>query len=210
MADMSWQDKRKCFTFIWTLENISYNWQERYESIRSPTFAINELEKSEYHLDLYPRGKDNDNYIDFYLQREGYSPFVNITLVIDCELALLSEDGSVLTSLKIEQCETSADFCRFKEVKDVLNHNRSTYLPEDKLIVRCRIWKSDREMTENVQCFARTRIHIQMHSLLWNIRNFSSIQSEKKCTYQMNLVLDNEVLMTIDLFFKNSYTRRFN
>ncbi|GBM28333.1 TD and POZ domain-containing protein 3 [Araneus ventricosus] len=194
--------ERKCFTFTWTVENISCCWQKKSEFLDSPVFMINALQGSKYRLTLSPRGDIHDNYIGFYLVSQGDGPHARI----DCELAFLSKEGSVLTSLKQEDCVRCAGYGRFKDRKGVFAVDKSIYLPEDKLTARCRIWKSEGEMTKDVQCFARTRICIGRESFLWNIKNFSSLQKEDKCSYQIKSVLDNELLMTFDLSLENPYT----
>ncbi|GBL76120.1 TD and POZ domain-containing protein 1 [Araneus ventricosus] len=199
---MSTQDKRKCFTFTWTVENISYCWLKAPEYFESPTFVINAPQESEYSLQLHPRGHQKDNYIGFYLMKKGNRPPVRI----DCEIAFLAKDGSVLASTEYTNCTICAGNGDFKERTDVFVANRSAYLPEDKLTARCRIWKSDGDMTEDVHLFARTRICIKKDTFLWDIQNFSSLHSEQKCTYQIKSVVDNEMLMTLDLSLKNPYT----
>ncbi|GBM49578.1 TD and POZ domain-containing protein 4 [Araneus ventricosus] len=194
---MSSQDKRKCFTFTWTIENISYYWYTTRKVVRSPTFVINALQKSKYKLGFHPSRIMEDNWIYLFLEAQGNSSFVRI----DCEFAFLSKDGSAHHSTKWKN--RSRKFNGVTVSKDVFVANK---LPEDKLRARCRIWKSDGEMTEDVQCFARTRICIERVSFSWNIQNFSNLHAEEKCTYQMKSMLDNEVLMTFSLLLKNPYT----
>ncbi|GBL76118.1 TD and POZ domain-containing protein 3 [Araneus ventricosus] len=192
---MSTRDKRKCFTFTWTVENITYNCQKRDKSIKSPTFVTNVEQESVCFLNLYLK----ENRIDIFLHRKP----VQSLNKIDCELAFLSKDGAVLKSEKQNVTNCAILSMARKEIFVVYG---SAYLPEDKLIARCRISKSDGEMAEDVQCFSRTRICIKREAFLWNIKNFSSLRSEEKCTYQIKSMSDNEVLMTLDLLLKNPYT----
>ncbi|CAL1283216.1 unnamed protein product [Larinioides sclopetarius] len=194
---MSTRDKRKCFTFMWSVENINYYWKKEF--IRSPTFVINALQESNYFLNLYLDGLGNDNCIHFFLNNLIDSS----SNKIDCELAYLSNDGAVLKSVERLNVKSTGLFI---EKKEVFVNNRSSYRPKDKLILRCKIWKRDGEMTEDVQCFARTRICIKREAFLWNIQNFSSLHSEEKCTYQIKSMPSNEVLMSFDLLIKNPYT----
>ncbi|GBL76035.1 TD and POZ domain-containing protein 4 [Araneus ventricosus] len=198
---MSSEDKRKCFTFKWTIENISYCWQETGMAIKSPKFKIGEIQESTFHLSLFPRGSMEfyEDYIGFYLIRQGGCR----SLKLDCELSFLSMDNVVLASKKYENITFSAGSREFKERKELFFCNRSAYLSQDKLRARCRIWKIDEGMTEDVECFARTRICIERVSFLWNIKNFSSLRPEEKRSKQIKSVLEDEVLITFDLFIKN-------
>ncbi|GBL76125.1 TD and POZ domain-containing protein 3 [Araneus ventricosus] len=193
---MSTRDKRKCFTFTWTIENISYNCQRRDKSIESPTFVTNVEQESVCFLYLYLK---EDRIVIFLHRKPGQS--LN---KIDCELAFLSKDGAVLESREKNNVTNCTNLSMAR--KEIFVVYGSAYLPEDKLIARCRIWKSDGELEEDVQCFARSRICIKREAFLWNIKNFSSLRSEEKCTYHIKSMSDNEVLMTLDFLLKNPYT----
>ncbi|XP_055938545.1 speckle-type POZ protein-like isoform X2 [Argiope bruennichi] len=197
---MSAHIKRNCFTFTWNIENISYCWQKTGEEI-SIIFVVKALEETKYKLNLYPRGLLDDNYISFYLHNQDAT-----NMMINCELAFLSKQGSILASIEEENVTDMAGSDKFKVRNDVFVLNRSIYLPEDKLTARCRIWKRHGQMIEDVQCFARTRICIERESFLWNIRNFSRLQAEDQSPHTIRSVLDNEILMTLDISLKNPYT----
>ncbi|GBO25321.1 Speckle-type POZ protein [Araneus ventricosus] len=193
--------KRKCFTFIWKLENASYCWQRRTECIQSPSFTVDEIHETNWKLGLYPSiGRDN---IGFWLQRQSDNNGVE-SVAIDCELAFLSSDGTALREFKRknEEIRKAKGFGSFESVsrKEVFFARRSVYLPQDTLTVRCRMWKSVGEMSKDVQCFARTRITVEKRSFLWSIENFSTLKSHEKKTYEIKSHDNGKNFMSLELF----------
>ncbi|GBM11965.1 TD and POZ domain-containing protein 5 [Araneus ventricosus] len=195
--------ERKCFTFTWKLENASYCLQKKGEKIVSPAFQVAEMGDSKWKLWLYPRGKENGNYIGFYLHRETDTKgaaYVEIWY----DLAVVAKDGSILKSVSIDKCALSQDqgigSKIFQNREEMFVTKRSKFLPQDTLTVRCRIWKTVGEMTEDYRCTARTRIGVQKRSFLWKLENFSSLETEKKYTYQIESPVSDAPLKAIDLF----------
>ncbi|CAL1294599.1 unnamed protein product [Larinioides sclopetarius] len=186
----------KCFTFTWKLENISYCLQKKNAYIKSPAFVIDSTDETKSHLYLYPRGQDNGNYIGFHLFRERKRE-------IKYELAFVAENGSVLRKMPVVKYDFSTykvyGFSKFGKREDVFILKRSTFLPQDALIVRCRIWKTAGEMTEDIRCFARTRIGIQRRSFQWSVKKFSTLELEKKYTYEIKSIQSESSLISIDL-----------
>ncbi|GBM04525.1 Speckle-type POZ protein [Araneus ventricosus] len=197
------ENEEKCFTITWKIENISYCLEKYNERIRSPSFVVDEMEGIEWKLRFYPRGeKDRSNFIGIYLHREeDKSPVATITVKFD--IALMSEDGC---ELRLKTAES--DFVRsfgfgfssFAKRKDVYDTSRDLFLPQDTLTVRCRIWKKGESMTQDVRCFARTRIGVEKRSFLWNLEKFNTLEPEKKCTYLIKSPKNDEPMMSVDLF----------
>ncbi|GBM77697.1 Speckle-type POZ protein B [Araneus ventricosus] len=190
--------KRKCFTFIWKLENASYCWQSDTECIESPSFTVDEIHETNWKLKLYPSFQ---NKIGFFLERQADDKG---TVAIGCELAFLSSDDTALHALKIKNEEIGKKgYCgsnRFASWSEVFSEKISVFLPKDTLTVRCRMWKSVDEMSKDVQCFARTRISVEKRSFLWNIENFSSLKSYGKKTYEMKSHENGKNFMSLELF----------
>ncbi|GFY44515.1 TD and POZ domain-containing protein 3 [Trichonephila inaurata madagascariensis] len=173
---------KECVTFLWNIENFSYCWQNKKERIWSPNFTSDCMEDTEWSLNLYPRGNRDENYIAFYLQRHSSSKLDN--LEIECELAFLAEDGSVLE--KAKGGKEAFDACdwfgsdTFAEREVVLKAKRDSFLPGDTLRAHCRIWMLDKKDLENVQIFARTVINVDHSFFVWDIGHFSTFQPEQK------------------------------
>ncbi|GIZ01718.1 hypothetical protein CEXT_71521 [Caerostris extrusa] len=83
------------FTFIWTIENFS---PRSCSTITSPSFIVGFMRKTKWHLEIKERN-----------EQEGYCCFISRdndknkgprTIEIYFELAVLADDGSVLTAEK--------------------------------------------------------------------------------------------------------------
>ncbi|GBN88851.1 hypothetical protein AVEN_176736-1 [Araneus ventricosus] len=198
------KNDKRCFTFTWTLENASYCLQKKGEKIESPVFVVDEIHKTKWKLWLYPRGESNGNFIGCFLHREFASEGED-SVEIKYELAFIGESGLVPTFKSLIQHSFSKiggrdyGYPKFVKREDVFILKRSTFLPKDTLTARCRIWKNVGEMTENVRCFARTRIGVEKRSFLWNLENFSSFEPEKECAYLIKSLENDSVLMTVNL-----------
>ncbi|KAF8771295.1 TD and POZ domain-containing protein 5 [Argiope bruennichi] len=200
---MAWKEgERKCFTFIWKLENIRYCVQKKGELIISPPFEVGEIEGTIWTLGLYPRGKEVGNYIGFFLYRDINSKG-EIDPEIQYELHFVANDGSVLKSFDVTKYAipkgTGYGLDKFVKREDVFLTKRSEFLPQNTLTVRCKIWKCTRELLQDVCCSARTRIGAEKRSFLWKIENFSALEIDKKYSYLLKSFVNNKQLITLDL-----------
>ncbi|CAL1282224.1 unnamed protein product [Larinioides sclopetarius] len=189
---------RKCFTFIWKLENASYCWQKTGERIESPAFILDSIDETKWKLRLYPRGQDWSNEIGFYLVRDADSKGSD-SIEIEYDLSFLAQDGTILESrspmIRSFLRKYGFGFNSFAMREDVFGARRSAFLPHDTLTARCRIWKTNGESLKEVQCFARTRIGVEKTSFLYSIKNFSTIQSVDKYFYRIKSLKNNAYLM---------------
>ncbi|GBO28546.1 TD and POZ domain-containing protein 4 [Araneus ventricosus] len=193
----------KYFSIDWKIENLSYFSENIRERIESPHFMVDALNGMTWSLLVYPRGdKCNEDYISAYLFTENVdSPA--LPTEVKFELALIGKDGSVLESDVCEYNfkETRGYGChRFATLKDVYDTKRSMFLPQNTLTVRCKIWKKGESMDQDVRYFARTRIGVEKRSFLWNLEEFSTLESENKCTYLIKSPKNDEQIMSVDLF----------
>ncbi|GBM11959.1 Speckle-type POZ protein B [Araneus ventricosus] len=198
------ESEGKCFTFLWKLENISFCLQKKGERIESPAFTVDAIDQTRWKLWLYPRGEKDGNHIGYFLHREADSKSPD-KVEIKYELAFIAKDESVLQSWNTKNYVFSKDSGRgvgrviFEKREDVFISRRSAFLPQDTLTASCRMWKCDGEMTEDVRCTARTRIGVQRRSFLWNVENFSTLESDEKYTCQIKSLENDAPLMSVDL-----------
>ncbi|GBM11966.1 Speckle-type POZ protein B [Araneus ventricosus] len=124
-------------------------------------------------------------------------------LEIKYELSFIAKDGSVLISRGIVKDAfpkgKGFGYDTFQKREEICISKRSTFLPEDILRARCKIWKVLGEMAEDVRCIAHTRIGVEKTSFPWNEENFSTLESEKKCTYQIKSIKHDAPLISVDL-----------
>ncbi|GIY49709.1 BTB and MATH domain-containing protein 42 [Caerostris extrusa] len=193
-------DERNCVTFTWTIENASYCFQKPGEEIRSPSFSINWLGQSKWYLSFYPRGRENENYIGFLLNREKDDCRMVGT---DFEISLLAADFSILKSSK-EKTSFYANRCfgfsNFERRQTIFVDEKSNFLPKDTLTARCRIWTPDGTIEKNVEYVARTRIEVKWRSFVWTIPDFSSLQNHKKKTFCIKTDTANKEMISVNAF----------
>ncbi|GBM11951.1 Speckle-type POZ protein B [Araneus ventricosus] len=201
--------EKKCFTFTWELENINYCVLKKGTNIKSPAFVVDSIDETKWYLGLYLRGRQDGNFIGFYLYRDADSKGA-IQVEVYYELAFIAEDGSVLKSYDKSKFNFpknhGSGFPEFVKRNDVFISKRAAFLPRDTLTARCRIWKSVGQMSEGVRCFARTRIGVQKRTFLWNVKNFSTLESEKKCSYKIKSIETDASLLSVDLSLTGGFS----
>ncbi|GBN03061.1 TD and POZ domain-containing protein 1 [Araneus ventricosus] len=200
-------NERKCFTFIWKIENASYFWQKPREYFSSPSFVVHEIEATKWKLNLYPSYITNaleDNTIAFCLVRQ-FDSKGSEKLGIEWQVGLLASDGTILSAC----CRKKGDFRKGKFVDfdliparraDVFHARRREFLSQGTLLVSCKIWKSVGEMAEDIQWVARTCLAVEKRSFTWKVGHFSALESEKKYTYEIKSLETGEQIISLDLF----------
>ncbi|GFQ91701.1 hypothetical protein TNCT_134701 [Trichonephila clavata] len=189
----------KGYTFVWKIENFSGAWHRTGKEIESPIFILDAIERSQWKLLLYPRGKSVGNYISYYLKRLEKSEG-SMNLKIDYELSFLTEDGEILkpnfVSNDIFKKGESKGENLFKMRDEVF---LSKYLPQDILTAYCRTWISDRRNMDRVNIFANTIISMDKTSFVWDIENFSKMGTSDRKDYAIKSAHGDHVV-TLELF----------
>ncbi|GFX38473.1 TD and POZ domain-containing protein 4 [Trichonephila clavipes] len=192
--------EEKGSTFTWVIENFTFCWQKKGERILSPPFVVDTMWKTKWRLILYPKGSNTEgNFISFHLERQDSKGPENFEICF--ELSFLGMDGSALVSKGIFRNSFAKDgiFAENEFVKreEVFKIRRKDYLPGGVLTARCRIWNTIRKMTRDGYSLARTRIGVERRSFIWNIKLFSSFQSNM---YLINSSSDGNGIITLKLF----------
>ncbi|GBN59355.1 Speckle-type POZ protein, partial [Araneus ventricosus] len=181
-AQASKYSQRKAhFTFIWSIENGSALIVSEY--LKSPRFIAHSMEKTKWRLMMYKRfyGKS----IHLGIQREeNHGPD---SIEIEFELSILDANGSPLGNSTFQKEFTDTDYecwlCIFHDREQVFFQRRAEFLPNDTFTVRCRMWRLGTGISKSETCFARTRLGLDRRSFVWEIKEFSSLQSEQKRTH---------------------------
>ncbi|GBM31265.1 hypothetical protein AVEN_91268-1 [Araneus ventricosus] len=183
---------------------MSYSSMKLKEKIVSPSFVVDEMNGIVWSIRLYPRGKDIDSryFIAVYLHSEDdNNPAVTMKVIYD--IPFIGKDSYVLVSRKRQydfgKCK-GYGFPEFAKREEVYDTERSIFLHQDTLTVRCRIWKEGESISQEVRYFARTRIGVEKRYFLWNLQEFSTLKPEKKCTYLIKSPKNDEQIMSVDLF----------
>ncbi|GFQ71293.1 speckle-type POZ protein [Trichonephila clavata] len=83
--------------------------------------------------------------------------------------------------------------------KELFQLHKQQYLPKDILTACCRMCKKFGQITEERQCFARTRIGVERRSFVWTIPEFSFYGMRK---FNIKSILDDKKVMTLNLFLE--------
>ncbi|KAF8777733.1 TD and POZ domain-containing protein 1-like [Argiope bruennichi] len=171
----------KEFIFTWSIENISYSWYKTLDYIVSPTFIAGPMQNSAWSLKLYPRGRDDSDFLSLYLSREKDS--VSRIIAVNFEFSCISADTSKShLCFILEAFKTFAnsgyvgcgESC-FMKRHEVFDRRKDFYLPQDILTLQCRMWKRNKDVDEFGQSFGRTRLTIERLSLVENISPTSAV-----------------------------------
>ncbi|CAL1262211.1 unnamed protein product [Larinioides sclopetarius] len=208
------ENRKKCFTCIWKLENASFCWPKEKVPLESPAFVVDEIGETKWNFKLFPKRGNKQDYIGLLLHRMFDNGGLD-KVEIDFELTFLAPDGTDLESIrKTKQTFFKKQFfgCfSFVKNDDIFRRKKSTYLPRDTLMVRGRIWKSEGEFSDNMQCTVRTVIGVEKIPFTLNVENFSTvapyrreshdIQSKnKKTSLSLDIILncDGEIHFVIN------------
>ncbi|GFU18287.1 TD and POZ domain-containing protein 5 [Trichonephila clavipes] len=203
MALPNYNRKSTC-TFLWKIENVNYLWLKISQYIESPVFVVDELENTEWHMRLYPRGENRSaDKIGFFLYRKDDGSGTD-DIDVYFELAFLSESGKTLCSALSGKrtCKkgSSWGFNSFQSREVVFVTAKSNYLPSDTLTAQCKIWRCDGKVGVYKHFLAGTRVAIEKRSFQWEIEKFSTIGCNEKKHFVIRSGTSG-ILMTFDLYF---------
>ncbi|GIZ00758.1 speckle-type POZ protein-like B [Caerostris extrusa] len=168
-------DDRKCCTMIWIIENFRYCCQKFEGFMDSPIIDFESLENTKWHLRLYPRGSEAENYIDLCLRRDMGGP-ERITL--DFELVISSMNGSGYRRIYLKGQKFYETF--YKKVLEridrckVFEAKKNMFLKNESMLVQCRMWRTDGKELKGEQFIARTVVEIERRSFIWDIKYLTS------------------------------------
>ncbi|GFS77621.1 TD and POZ domain-containing protein 1 [Trichonephila clavipes] len=84
------------YVFDWEIENFSYCFQKENETIVSPEFFAESIEKTYWNLGLYP--KSQNGYVSYYLRRKAIEEEPS-DIDIYCDFIFLNKNNSVLRQI---------------------------------------------------------------------------------------------------------------
>ncbi|CAL1294606.1 unnamed protein product [Larinioides sclopetarius] len=193
-----------CYSFFWKLENINYSLEKKGEKIESPTFIVDTLDQTKWKLIFYPKGYQDEDWISCFLHREADSKGAP-NIKIKFELVLIRDDDSYsdndysrITEMTFSKNSTFGCY-KFAKQEEVFLSERSIFIQQGTLTIRCRIWNSVLKMMMNVRCFARTRISVRKTSSYISLNNFSTLESNKESIYQVRSLDSYQPLIDVYL-----------
>lgn len=193
------------FTIIWKIKNFSYSCHDVNNKLYSPVVRIDSLRGTLWNLQLEIEETDSDEkYINIFLNK-NYSENSPAGIVLGFDMSLLSTDGTFKYTEEVQRYwfKNDCDF-GFEEFVDydiLLANEKSEFLPQDTLTIRCRIWKKNWEPGHAQQCVFLTKIASHRSSFIWIIRIFNLFSQKQK--YIVTSLTKKNPLYTIFLFTKH-------
>ncbi|GIY72345.1 speckle-type POZ protein [Caerostris darwini] len=188
--------ERKGFTITWIVENFQYSTLKYGDFLRSPTFIVDTMEKTKWRLVAFPRYYDIEDGFSVGLERMSDCKGPP-SIKIDSDCALLTADGSVAEEYNVREQEVSKNHKVHLKYFNLNNGSPETFLPNGKLIIRCKMWKFSGEINNDGYCMARTHIGVEKKSSIWSIRNFSTLKKGKELTYRINSTHNDKSIATL-------------
>ncbi|GFQ71405.1 speckle-type POZ protein A [Trichonephila clavata] len=178
---MALNAERAMFKFIWRIENFSYSTQKEGEALSSSTFTVDTTLKTEWRLELYPRGKSDRNFISCFLKRVEFDDGP-ASVIVSFDISILDSSDSPHNSLQVNN-ETVGNgkcvgFSRFARVNHILKYKKDAWLPNNILTICLSMW--DINLAQSVKCEARTRFGIEKRSFTWSIEKFDKSEPDKQ------------------------------
>ncbi|KAG8183735.1 hypothetical protein JTE90_029317 [Oedothorax gibbosus] len=195
---MAGLDETGCLTFTWKIENFSACLHGENRSLGSPVFKTATANGSTWwRLDMVLEKIVDEEVVKLVLKRLKGEPQND-----RCKLSLAFLYGEV--PLNRASSVTKTDFIRFSaeysfKKSAIFGENRHSFLPQDTLTVRCRIWQ---QTLKPGQCQLQTVLH--KTNFLWNIENFNSSNFNASKLYQKD-----DLQMTMRLSKNGSSVYKF-
>ncbi|GIY26589.1 TD and POZ domain-containing protein 2 [Caerostris darwini] len=138
--------ENEAFIFNWRVENYSLCPQKRQVPLESPSFIMGILDKTKWHISLYPKGK-SDDFIVCDLHRENDTGTGSVS--INTQFSFLLADGITKYEFKIESNSYTKQLSTSHRLMDrsKLLAKKHVLLPRDVLTIQCRMWKKDTQVT---------------------------------------------------------------
>ncbi|GFT01599.1 TD and POZ domain-containing protein 4 [Nephila pilipes] len=168
-------------TFFWTIENCPIMLSPR--TIKSPIFYAERLFCTRWNLEI--KNVDQEFLMYFINRNRDIGPY-HITVVF--ELSFLDSNGSPLNSEKHVHQFMKDNFRDFTLLTDdVFQKRRVEFLANDALSLRCRLWKIQKDTSDNNLCFARTRLGIERLTISWCTCDFSTLPPGRDVIYELKV-----------------------
>ncbi|GFT01601.1 speckle-type POZ protein [Nephila pilipes] len=161
-------DRKPDFTFFWMIENCPL--LIRPIQIRSSSFHADSIRNTEWHLELF---QPSNSKLCYSIHREeSKGPD---TIKIFFELSFLNDLGEPEYSESHEIYLGVLECFRYELVKDVFKKLRMSYLDNDALTVRCRMWDVESTLRDYNQCFSTLRMNTDRRTIFWLNKDFSRL-----------------------------------
>ncbi|GFT95603.1 speckle-type POZ protein, partial [Nephila pilipes] len=193
-------DAENYFLFKWHIVNVSFCWHTGDEHIRSPSFIVETLDKSKWHLKLLPKGEENEDYLSLFVTLESSD---QNRCKIEYEACIVDDQGSILENSNRQKdlflSNEGWGWEEFMEKNNIFHSKGMNCLYEDTLTVCLKMWKSNENMKQQGECIARTLLGVERKSFVWAVERFSSLGPDVKNTYEIRSTEYDELIMSLNV-----------
>ncbi|GFT22564.1 hypothetical protein NPIL_196591 [Nephila pilipes] len=193
---------RNEFAFIWRIENFSYCTHTENQMITSPQFAPSVVKKCKWFLNLRPYKKvGNNELITCAVQRHSGEESENFRT--NFEIAFLAADGSLLKSTVVRDGYMNLQ-TKYKELvlqtlrTEVLQKEKDSYLPQDILTIRYRMWSEEGCVCEAERVYARSLVCIERALFMEKIKQFNSKILKRRHNIKIKSKATGALIMRVD------------
>ncbi|XP_055944612.1 speckle-type POZ protein-like [Argiope bruennichi] len=162
------------FYFQWKIKNFSYSANKTGQALVSPSFVADVLDETKWHLAIYPRGKDDEEYIDIFVKRlkdDGGGVKISIIFTIELEAADSSRQERRVSLNSLFERGTTWGFQQYIKRQTLLEDMKSTFLPDDILTIHCTLERAPTEVEYIKEYIAETFIMTFKKEFTWNVKN---------------------------------------
>ncbi|GFY80107.1 speckle-type POZ protein [Trichonephila inaurata madagascariensis] len=186
------------FTYIWEISNCPNLLIPG--KITSPTFVVESLDNSRWHLSLFSICEEQ---FTFSIHRDTDAG--PECILIDYELSFVSLEGTYSHEEKCTFNFKKDGFCVIEpfHILDIFGTRRQLFVVNECVTVSFRMWKVGSLECEQKLCYAVTRLAIEKRSFFWRIRNFSTFERGQELTYPINSTVNGDVLLVMILSMTN-------
>ncbi|GFT30598.1 speckle-type POZ protein B [Nephila pilipes] len=193
-------DAENYFLFKWHIVNVSFCWHTGDEHIRSPSFIVETLDKSKWHLKLLPKGEENEDYLSLFVTLESSD---QNRCKIEYEACIVDDQGSILENSNRQKdlflSNEGWGWEEFMEKNNIFHSKGMNCLYEDTLTVCLKMWKSNENMKQQGECIARTLLGVERKSFVWAVERFSSLGPDVKDTYEIRSTENDKLIMSLNV-----------
>ncbi|CAL1284161.1 unnamed protein product [Larinioides sclopetarius] len=200
-------NKNREYTFFWFIENFSYCWHKSRESLVSPIFTTDGLESTAWTLKLYPRGSIHlcGIYACLYRNEDDGSDMFVMNYSQSMVSGKISDSFLKKFTANFSKKSSKGCFFKFKTPLQIL----AKHITNDTLTMRCKLWNGEGNADKVAPICARTRIGIEHISLLYEVEDFSAVESNSK-PVQIRSRTNKGCVILGSLHFKDSMCHEKN
>ncbi|GBO12376.1 hypothetical protein AVEN_61869-1 [Araneus ventricosus] len=169
-------DDKDEFFFRWQIKNFCFATNKTGDALHSPSFVVDVLDETKWSLSVYPRGKEDGEFIDVFLTRcseDGGGVQIPIIFTIELEAADSSRQERRVSLESIFERNSSWGFEQYIRRTTLLEDMKSTFLPDDILTIHCKLERAPSGVGHITEYIIESYAETVKTEVPWTIENWS-------------------------------------